>query len=185
LRRASVETQILSGAVGHVGGVAKQTNPRSEERPLNILTVSDVHGDVRRSLADDVASRELDVDLILLVGDLTNTPLFSHWPNTPERTRKRLKDLTFLLTVLSKIKPRHGIPYLFGNDDYRELAAEVVRDDIQSRKSGLGGGCPIVDPQQLKAGYDLAFGELSRRRLIPHKAIDIGAVCQCVTSRYT
>jgi Icc-related predicted phosphoesterase len=96
------------------------------------LTVSDVHGDVRRSLADDVARRKLDVDLILLLGDLANTPAFDS-SSTPERTRKRLKDIVMLLRVLSRIESRHGIAFLLGNDDYRELAAEVARKDIQTR----------------------------------------------------
>ncbi len=53
---------------------------------MNVLTVSDVHGDIRRSLWEDVANRRLDVGLILLLGDLTFTPAFDS-SNTSERTR--------------------------------------------------------------------------------------------------
>jgi Icc-related predicted phosphoesterase len=49
----------------------KPTDSVTGEASVNVLTVSDIHGDVRRSLGEDVASRKLDVDLILLVGDLS------------------------------------------------------------------------------------------------------------------
>ena len=43
--------------------------------------------------------------------------------------------MTMLLSVLSRIESTHGIAFLFGNDDYRELATEVVKDDNRARMS--------------------------------------------------
>jgi Icc-related predicted phosphoesterase len=101
---------------------------------MNVSTLSDIHGDIRRSLEEDVAKRKLAPDLILLLGDLTYKPALDS-SNAPERTRKRSRDMTMLLSVLSRIESTHGIAFLFGNDDYRELATEVVKDDNRARMS--------------------------------------------------
>lgn len=100
---------------------------------MKVLTVSDTHGyeNIGKYLRKDVENRQLDVDLILLVGDLTNIPAYRSWLNTPEALRKRLADIELLLTTISKIKSTDGIAFLFGNDDFRELAGEVAKEDVE------------------------------------------------------
>lgn len=101
---------------------------------MKVLTVSDIHGEIRKELREDVAKRKLEVDLILLLGDLTNTPLYGNWPNAGEAKKKRIKEIeNHLLPVVSRINSKYGIALLFGNDDYRELAEEFAKPDIGSR----------------------------------------------------